>query len=215
MSNTNTNAKIQSLFEEGNQFFLNQNYQAALPKYKAALELLDDTDNPPSDLVELLNAQISACTPGKSAKTELSPEKQNWFKKKFGGFKDSIGKSVMGATLKGLLPTITKMIDKNKPKAIAFMRGEVGLDFQPLPQGAKAEKRIVIIELLPHPTNPELDDLIIQIKRSGYTRIQTATNDTGEDLSHLAVHSGMAFIHQMLTSNLADAIDEVDFDALK
>lgn len=212
--------KINKNLELGDQHFVLSDFTEAAAYYKIALAEAKEIENTDLEFIKKLEIQIKACeTPeagskNEVAKKELSPAKQNWFSKNFGGgggFAD-FGKAAVGSLIKKFIPKIKAAVEKNHPKAIAFMRGELTLKFDPIPAGEKPERRIVIIELNPDANGDvSKDDIIIQIKKAEYVQIMVAKDDAGNDLSKIETFSGMSFIEEILASNLEAAIDEVDF----
>ena len=201
--------KIGELIQRGDQLFMGEQYPDAKEKYTEALSLNQDPEK-----TKYLEKQIAACEPqtnlpATTEKQELSPEKKNWFKKKFGGGGFNIGKELMGVAVKKLLPKIKPIIEKNKPKALAYMRGEIDMKGNPVEETPK--KRIIIIEYTAHPSgNKDLDDVIVQIKTADMVRIQTAKNKEGQDLSHQHAYSATQFIQMILDTNIDEIAKEME-----
>lgn len=217
--------KINSNVLAANKLFNEQDLKEAAAHYKIALKEAQEIPTTDPEFLKRLQVQIEACNVT-NAPAVISKEKQKWLKKHFGGGTGiaDIGKQAVAGLIKKFIPRIKGAIEKNRPKAIAFMRGELDFKFQPLPAGQKPERRIVIIELLVSPDGDvSKDDIVIQIKKADLVQVHTAKYPDdyevvelrGQDASRIETFSGMGFIEEILATNLEAAIDEVDFGDMK
>lgn len=195
--------ETQNLVDQADELFVQEQTSEALKLYKQAFD--QSTDEAQKDYIQ---QQMSACAP--EAPAELTQKKKNFLQRKFGNpFK--LGGGMMKQVVKMIAPKIKPMIEKNKPKALAFMRGEMDFQGNPLPEGIQPMKRVVIIELADHPSgDPEKADIIVQVKRAEYTRVQTARDQEGNDIAHEQAYSAMDFIGQILETNMEDVVKNMD-----
>lgn len=191
----------QELINRADNLFMHEQYEEAAAKYQEALQAA------PSDQHDYINGQIQSIK-AITKPPELAPETKSWVERNMGGL--DMGKQMSGMLIKGFLPKIKPLIEKNKPKAIAFMKGEINFKGEETPPD-KAVPRIIVIENYIDPSgDPSKNDVMVQILRAPYVRVQTAKDDDGKDMALEEIHSVTNFLSDIMNTNMEEALKQAE-----
>jgi|GEM_PF-4039806 len=191
-------SSYQEVKEKADALFAQEKFAEASEQYKTAINLT--SDKIAKDYCAL---QIQTCEPS------AVPAK----KKSVGSrFKFNPGQEIMKMIAKKLLPKIKPQIQKQKPKVLAFMRGEVDFKGQPI-EGEHQIRRIVIDYKPSADGNPENDDIVFSVLYAEKSRVQFQMNENKESLAHEHVKHFSEIIDIVLNANLDEMLSEVQKEA--
>jgi len=206
---------FETVLSRANELFGLQNYEAANEKYQEALRLCIDPGKK-----EEIREQILKCNEfldGDSAvnavakhtdKPKVSKSKLAKLKDKLGGSLN-IGNEIKATMMRGLIKKFKPHIEKNKPMAAAFMRGEIDIQGNPIPEGQTPRERIVIIERYPDPGgDPLKDDTIVHVRYKDMVKFGFARDNEGKDISLEISQSIMFWIEKILDGTIEKAMQD-------
>jgi len=196
---------LNTLYQEANDLFAKSEFEKALKKYIEARSMTNDPK-----ALEVIDAQIAACKrpePTESPKKKTSLVKK--IEKKLGIKSFDPKKAMINSLIKGFLPKLEPMIEKNKPKALAFMRGE--MDFQGNPVEDNPKERVIYIRVIDHPSgDPDKADVLVQILKKPHVRVQMERDPEGKNLAIEQEHSATQFLQRIISMNFEDIEEEIN-----
>ncbi len=212
------------LKHRANEFHGHEKLPEAIKKYKEAIQAtsdpmeIDHCEEQINSIRALINKDSSVATPQTNLSivhveedqpAEEAPAEEKK-KKKRGLFKLNIGQELIQFGIKKFLPKLKPIILKNKPKAIEFMQGKITMKGEPCE--GEPQKRRILIELQENKDDPSKTDVLVQILKSDFSRVQYQKDAEGNSLAHEETYSITAFINQFLDTNLEEMAKELQND---